>query len=303
MNPRGTFVACLLLIASTGVSAAGAGVPWDQVRSWGYQLQDPDPARLATSPFQLLVIDYSRDGSDGGALTRGEITRLRASLPGGRRLLAYLSIGEAESYRYYWNPEWTTHPPPWLDEQNPGWSGNYKVKYWHPGWQSIVYGSPGAYLDRILEAGFDGIYLDIIDAYEYYEERGVPEARQRMKRFVADLAAYARSRSASPDFGVFPQNGDELLLDPAYVTIITGVGREETYFGHDGVDEAPTPESETQVIEGNLSRARNAGKLVLTIDYTTSTTRMRKAHQRAKYHGFVPYCGVRALDRLVPQPR
>ena len=32
-------------------------------------------------------------------------------------------------------------------------------------------GSPDAYLDRILAAGFDGVYLDIIDAFEYFEAK------------------------------------------------------------------------------------------------------------------------------------
>lgn len=301
MKPRSTLG--ILLVLVTAVQAADETPPWAQVESWGYQLQDPDPAKLATSPFRLLVIDYSRDGTDDGVLTRGQITALRNSLPGGRRLVAYLSIGEAEDYRYYWKPEWKTRPPPWLDAENPGWAGNYKVKYWHPGWQAILFGSRGAYLDKILDAGFDGIYLDIIDAYEYYEERGVSDARQRMKQLVADLAAYGRSRSGDADFGVFPQNGDPLLVDPEYVATISGIGREETYFGHHGEDEAPTPGPEMRAIEENLSRARGAGKLVLTIDYTTNASRMRKAHQRANNRGFVEYCGVRALDRLVPQPR
>jgi uncharacterized protein (TIGR01370 family) len=26
-------------------------------------------------------------------------------------------------------------------------------------------------LDRIIELGFDGVYLDRVDAYQYYEER------------------------------------------------------------------------------------------------------------------------------------
>jgi cysteinyl-tRNA synthetase len=34
----------------------------------------------------------------------------------------------------------------------------------------VLFGSDDAYLDRILAAGFDGAYLDIIDAFEYFEE-------------------------------------------------------------------------------------------------------------------------------------
>ena len=39
-------------------------------------------------------------------------------------------------------------------------------------WQGLIYGTPGAYLDKILVAGFDGAYLDIIDVFAYFEARG-----------------------------------------------------------------------------------------------------------------------------------
>lgn len=33
-----------------------------------------------------------------------------------------------------------------------------------------IFGSEDSYLDKIIDQGFDGVYLDIIDAYEYYQE-------------------------------------------------------------------------------------------------------------------------------------
>jgi len=80
-----------------------------------------------------------------------------------------MSIGEAEDYRYYWKAEWKTNPPSWLAEENPNWPGNYKVRYWNEDWQNIIYGNNDSYLRKILDAGFDGVYLDIIDAFEYFE--------------------------------------------------------------------------------------------------------------------------------------
>ena len=56
-----------------------------------------------------------------------------------------------------------------MDRENPDWAGNFKVWYWEAEWQSIIYGSMDSYLGMILDADFDGVYLDIIDAYEYYE--------------------------------------------------------------------------------------------------------------------------------------
>jgi cysteinyl-tRNA synthetase len=34
-----------------------------------------------------------------------------------------------------------------------GWHGNYKIRYWDKNWQNIIYG----YLERLLNAGFDGV--------------------------------------------------------------------------------------------------------------------------------------------------
>jgi len=96
--------------------------------------------------------------------------QLKKKANGGKRLvICYMSIGEAEDYRYYWNADWVNNPPEWLDGENPDWPGNYKVKYWHTDWQNIIYGNNSSYLKKILDAGFDGVYLDIIEAFEYYE--------------------------------------------------------------------------------------------------------------------------------------
>ena len=43
--------------------------------------------------------------------------------------------------------------------------GNYKVFYWNSAWQNTVLD----YVKIIIDQGFDGIYLDIIDAYQYFE--------------------------------------------------------------------------------------------------------------------------------------
>ena len=59
--------------------------------------------------------------------------------------------------------------PYFLAEENPDWEGNYKVKYWNTDWQNIIYGNNNAYVKKIIDAGFDGVYLDIIDAFEYFE--------------------------------------------------------------------------------------------------------------------------------------
>ena len=107
---------------------------------------------------------------DGIEFISSEINQLKSKANGGRRLvIAYMSIGEAEDYRYYWQNDWNNNEPAWMDKENPNWEGNFKVKYWYEDWQNVIYGSENSYLDKILDVGFDGVYLDIIDAFQYYE--------------------------------------------------------------------------------------------------------------------------------------
>jgi cysteinyl-tRNA synthetase len=137
---------------------------------------------LGRTNYDLIVIDAFVDGPEGPEwLETEDVRSLRLKEGGGRRLvICYLSIGEAENYRYYWDRNWDRNTdgkpdagaPQWLARENPNWRGNYKVRYWDPGWQAILFGSRGSYLDQILSRGFDGAYLDIIDAFEYFEQSG-----------------------------------------------------------------------------------------------------------------------------------
>jgi cysteinyl-tRNA synthetase len=131
--------------------------------------QDLINAVTATN-YDVVIMDLFSNENE--PYTAVEVDQLRQKANGGSRIVVcYMSIGEAEDYRYYWQSSWSNTPPSWLSEENPDWEGNYKVKYWDADWQSIIYGNQNAYLDKILAAGFDGVYLDIIDAFEYFENQ------------------------------------------------------------------------------------------------------------------------------------
>lgn len=279
---------------------------WNAVNCFAYQLQDVHLERLRDSGFQLLVIDPSRDGSETGRFTRAELDRLRGGPGGATLVLAYVSIGEAEDYRGYWRPKWDADrdgnpdpgAPTWLGPVNPDWAGNYRVRYWDPDWQRLIFDA----LDRVIAAGFDGVYLDIVDGFEYWGsgtgERAAVDAERTMVSFVAALAARARERSGNPDFGIFPQNGETLGKYPEYLATVSGLGREDVWY--DGDTENPPAEAATVVAD--LRRFRAAGKPVLVIDYPTRPELQREFHRRARAAGFVPYAAPRALDRLVVIP-
>ncbi|MBN2441255.1 MAG: endo alpha-1,4 polygalactosaminidase [Spirochaetales bacterium] len=132
-----------------------------------YDTKEEFVTALAGTNYDLFIIDLFFDEDP---LTPADISALQTKANGGTRLvLCYMSIGEAEDYRYYWQLSWYINPPDWLLDENPEWEGNYKVKYWNPEWQALIFGNDTSYLKMILDAGFDGVYLDIIEAFEYFE--------------------------------------------------------------------------------------------------------------------------------------
>ena len=263
-----------------------------QVNDFLYQLQDVDLADIGRTAYDLVIIDYSSTGGEHGEFNRAQIDALRNSTGGPKIVLAYMSIGEAEDYRFYWRREWEERRPPWLAEENPSWPGNHKVQYWQSDWQSIIF----QYADRLLDAGFDGAYLDIIDAYEYFAERGRSTAAQEMADFVAAIASYFRSRD--PDFYIFPQNAPELAnLVTGYLDYVDGIGQEDLYYSYSGEGQL-TPRQITSELEGYLDLFRTDGKLVLTVHYTDAPGQVDYAYAKSRSKGYVPFSTVRDLDRL-----
>jgi cysteinyl-tRNA synthetase len=313
------------------------------IRSWAYQLQRIDMAALSRSPFDVLVIDAFSGARPHQTLRPAELALLRRRPGGGRRIvLAYLSVGEAEDYRYYWRSEWievvkppapapvpppvppaaggqparppSPAPPPppaaqlerqpsakapsWLEEENDRWSGNFGVKYWEPGWQDILFAAAGSYLERIVGAGFDGVYLDRVDAiYQHQDERA--SALDDMVDLVERLAR--RGRELKPGFIVVPQNGEELLVLPRYLAHIDGIAKEDLLYGSPTEGE---PNSPAQIANSYrwLAHAEAAGLPVMVVEYLADERRRAEALAVLADRGYVPFFAPRALDRLAPQP-
>lgn len=124
---------------------------------------------VSQTDYDIIIMDCFFNNEE---FTASEINSLKIKKNSGMRIvISYMSIGEAEDYRYYWQDSWINNPPNWLEDENPDWEGNYKVRYWDKDWQSIIYGNDNSYLKKIINAGFDGVYLDIIDAFEYFENQ------------------------------------------------------------------------------------------------------------------------------------
>lgn len=247
-----------------------------------YQLQGVTYDSLKDLNADVIVID-----PDDAELTKEEVSSLGQE---GKLVLAYLSIGEAEDYRDYWQSSWKPGNPEFLDRENPEWKGNYKVKYWLPEWQAIILNKS----EKISEEGYDGAYLDIIDAYGYYEDKGRGSAAEEMIDFVK--AVKNRAATHNPDFIVVPQNSPELYSYPDYAATIAGFGKEDTWYS----DNSQQDSEETTYALSFLDQAINEGKFVLAIDYPAENEKVCDFYTRCKSHKFVCTVSNRELDMDSP---
>jgi cysteinyl-tRNA synthetase len=290
------------LVLSVPVAGAGPEKPFAP-ESMAYLLQAEGLGKRAIAVDKLtacgrdlLVIDYAYYGDAETRWTREELDRIRSGKPG-RRVVAYSSIGEAGTYRFYWQKEWDAdgdgkpdkQAPPWLMEANPDWPDNYKVRYWDPAWKKLVKG----HLDQILSQGFDGIYLDLVDAFEHFEHdpdtkrwldhRRNPESgntyRQDMVAWVREIAEHGRK--TRPGFLVIPQNGIQLLEDPDYLKTVDAVGVEDLFTRGNRVQRTKN----TQYRASFLTPALNANKPILVIEYSKKEPVAQHAITQAKQLG------------------
>jgi len=234
----------------------------------------------------MMVIDYAEHGDRQSKWTKKEIAGLQS---GGSYVICYLSIGEAENYRFYWEKQWKKCPPPFICKENTHWKGNFAVEFWRDEWHAIVL----TYLDEIVSQGFDGVYLDIVDAYQFFEfdnEKGdwidnrVNPAtgqtyRQDMIDFVRAISEYAKSRKDS--FIIIPQNGTELLSDASYLTAIDAVAVEDLFTNGNKVQ----PRSHTEAVLEHLQPLQKGAKPVLLIEYPTKNKFKQLAAKKANVHG------------------
>lgn len=288
----------LLLVIFGALGAAAQDTPerdWAAVNDYMIQLQRARIDRIGETAYDLVITDIAISGS-----SPTEVARLKNSVGGDKLVVAYMSIGQAATFQYYWETGWslTGERPDWADEPDGTWAGDIWVHYWDEAWQSIIIDGPDSYLDRIIDMGFDGVLLDRVDAANYYEDQGRETAFPEMSAFVQAIATHARERS--PGFGVFTINGEDIpFLDPddGYFEAVTGILVENIYYGYPR-DHEPSPADWTAWREAHLANWVDAGKLVLTVDYSRVPEHVTDSFTRGRAKGYVPYASDRGLSRL-----
>ncbi|TCS61272.1 endo alpha-1,4 polygalactosaminidase [Varunaivibrio sulfuroxidans] len=135
--------------------------------SQGFGTADEYANALHNTNYDLVVVDVFHGRT---ALTPQQIALMKYKKLGSRRLVfAHLDITAAESYRYYWKPQWKEGAPKFIKAPYTTNPDKYHVDYADPAWQAIISGNAKSYIYGIITQGFDGVVLDGLDAYQYFE--------------------------------------------------------------------------------------------------------------------------------------
>lgn len=266
---------------------------WNDVNDWYYQLQNVNYFDLSRTQYDLLVVDPEPNIP----LNRNILDRIRCDGNGEKLVLAYLSIGKAEDFRDYWQDNWTIGNPTWVAAPNPGWEGEYIVRYWDPEWKDIVLGSSTSRLDRAIAAGFDGVVLDGVDVYRSFLTEN-PNAITDLHTFVGEIREYAINTSGNDDFGIFVQNAEELINDDSidWASNITGLIKISHFFTP---QDNPVDSTISAAYAEQLQNWVALAKPVLSVDYASNPDNIAQAYSMAIERGYIPLTVTsEALDNL-----
>lgn len=302
--------------------------------TWSDRSMSANVAELATTSFDLVIVDPAPSGIAEAAAIAARVDALKIKPDGEKRLvLAPLAIAEAEDHRAYWNSRWSLPPkvtavvrrpgdtaaqpantpqaadpsaarlvtsavassalPAWLAEEASERPGNWRVRYWMPEWQSMVFGRDGAMLDTIITAGFDGIVLDRADAHAHWSKQH-QDAREDMITFVESMSRYARDRV--PGFIVILKDAEDLLATSRIRSAVDAVIKHDLILGRDGVAKTGNDRDIATSI-ALLKRAQRDGLPVLVAEYPANEASRATAGDRLLAYGFIASIAQRQEKR------
>lgn len=257
-----------------------------EITSWRYQLQNYNSSfvnRVAATTDAMWIID--KENSSSKSFEVFDVLKMKNG--GVNTLISYISVGEAESYRSYFKDL----PRSVLGTENPNWPGNYNVEYWTEEWHQVIYKSDDSYLLQILNAGFDGVYLDVVDAYK--RQPDLRRAAADMARLVMGISE--RAKAINPDFRIYLQNGSEIINDidaslkGDFIEAINGLSVEGYFFDYSkngGAQKSPW----FKELEPVYREYQRFDKEVFMIEYVEDSSLQQEA---------IDYCNKNDIKLLI----
>jgi len=238
------------------------------------------------SDYQLLVFDSEN---------HPPLDKLKKQ---GKLLLGYISLGEVESYRSYFGD---VKKQGILLNENLYWKGSFFVDMRSDYWPQLVIEQ---LIPKILEQGFDGVFLDTLDNPLFLENqdpvkyKGMKKAAVRLVKAIRLYFPYAK---------IMMNRGYELIDDVApFIDMILG----ESVYADYSFERKKYQLVESSTYKQQVMLLKNALKInpkmgIYTLDYWDPDDKnmIRQIYQVQRSKGFIPYVSTIKLDRIIKEPK
>ena len=280
------------LLTLLGSGLIGIPVPWLALTQVSSPVTSPVADVSSTRDQLRLISDYVVYYGQGRmddlarfdlaiiqpeTLDAGDRAELRAS---GTLVVAYLSLGEVEPYRPWYDDGRVN--PDWILGENPNW-GSYYIDTTEAGWQALMVDIAGDYLAQ----GFDGIFMDTLDTVDLF-----PETTPGM------IATVEALRKAYPQ-ALLIQNRGFTVLDATAPSIDALMFEDLSTSYNFDTDTYITAENDA--LAARLSEIKaNTGLVILALDYVApgDTDSARRARDIARSYGFIPAVAEITLETI-----
>ena len=207
----------------------------------------------------------------------------RAAKNGEHTLFAYVSLGEVQPSRTYYNKL----PKDCLVGSNAAW-GSRVINQTCPSWSAF-------FLDTIIEPlwekGWRGFFVDTLDSYQIFAKEDVT----RLPQTQAMVGILRELKRRHPEAKLMLNRGFELMPDIANITY--AVVAESLYQGYDAGKQLyrPVPENDRAWLLPKMTEVRDTYHLpVIFIDYVDPTLPnarklARETAQQIRAQGFIPW--------------
>lgn len=226
------------------------------------------------SSFDLIVLDPD-------AYSERDIHQLEKQ---GKIVLAYLNVGELETFRWYK----TLVPDKWILEQNPEWPDHYFLDVRKRGWRRLLLNK---IVPRVFWKGAQGLFLDSVDlaAPERY-----PELRGAMIHLIKSL------RKKFPEKFLVLNNGQFFLQQVA--ENVNGLAVENVLTNPQG-EKSPHVRSTGDVWEilKKLQKIKKKYRIpVFVVDYFPAREEVNVSdwYRLCREYGLVLYVGDYRFQRI-----
>lgn len=205
-----------------------------------------------------------------------------------KKFIAYLSVGEIESYRKYYK----FIKKDWIIGENKNWN-TYIADTSNRGYLKFL----ESLVDSLYQKGFSGIFLDTLDSYQM-----VVKDKAEQKSFEDGLVSFITNiKKRYPDFFVITNRGFEIINNETK-NYIDAVVAESLYTSYDFQSKRyinQTKDGKDWLLS-QLNRVKSYGIDVIVIEYTNNKelNRRRELAKKILDLGFFPFISDIGLTNI-----